>query len=264
VAHRYDVSAVRYATRTTTASQVYLNFHTYQVPDYDLVMDYFFWVIRGQGRTVVVDTGFTPGVGTPRGRTMTCPVPEGLSRIGVDPSEVETVVVTHGHYDHTGHVGLFPRAQVVMSGVELDFWTGPLARRFQFGHSVEWADIELLARLDHDEHRVVRVSGSHEVAPGISVLEVGGHTPGQLIVTVEGEGGPVLLTSDAVHYYDEVDLDRPFLMVADLPRMYAAFDTVSRLAQIRDTAYVAGHDPLVLERFTPLNAGDPGFGVRVG
>lgn len=259
----HEVLAVRYATRVTKASEVYLNFHTYGDADYELVMDYFFWVVLGGEQTIVVDTGFTPEVGEPRGRSMTCPVPEGLARLGIDPESVDTVVVTHGHYDHTGNLGLFPRASVVMSSTELDFWTGPLARRFQFGHSAEWADIELLQRLE-EEGRLRRMQGSLEVAPGVNLLEVGGHTPGQLIATVDGEGGQVLLASDAVHYYDEVDLDRPFLMVADLPRMYAAFDTIAGISRQPQTAFVAGHDPDVLTRFPVIDERDPGFGVRVG
>lgn len=259
----YEVMAVRYATRVTRAAEVYLNFHTYGDADHALVMDYFFWVIRNANRTVVVDTGFTPAVGEPRGRSMTCPVPEGLSRLGIDPASVDTVVITHGHYDHTGNVGLFERASVVMSARELDFWTGPIARRFQFAHSAERQDIQALQRIEASG-RLKRMAGTQLIAPGITAIEVGGHTPGQLIVVVDGEGGPVLLASDAVHYYDEVDLDRPFLVVADLPRMYEAFDTVSKIAGQPGTAFVAGHDPGVFDRFAALDPAEPGFGVRVG
>lgn len=259
----YEVLAVRYATRSTDSASVYLNFHAYaDAPNEPLDMDYFFWVVRNAKRTIIVDTGFTPEVGEPRGRRTTVAVADGLARVGVDPLSVDTVVITHGHYDHTGNVGLFPHARFVMSSRELDFWSGPISRRDLFAHSVERPDIELLHRFDA-AGQLQRMAGVLDIAPGVTAIEVGGHTAGQLIVLVDGEGGEVLLASDAVHYYDEVLLDRPFLMVHDLERMYQAFDVISGLAERTDIAYVAGHDPLVFERFQALDANDPGFGVRV-
>jgi glyoxylase-like metal-dependent hydrolase (beta-lactamase superfamily II) len=64
----------------------------------------------------------------------------------------------------------------------------------------------------------------------------------------------VLLTSDAVHYYQELERDRPFSIVADLPAMYAGFDTIRDIAGEGQTSVVAGHDPDVLNRF-PGRAG---------
>jgi len=259
----YEVMAVRYATRTTSASQVYLNFESYGEANRPVVMDYFFWVARNDDRIVVIDTGFTPAVGEAKGRTMTCPVPQALMRLGVDAAAVETVVITHGHYDHTGNAGLFENAAFVMSGIDLDFWSGPMARRSQFAHSVEYVDIEYLLELEA-ESRLERMTGERTIAPGISALEVGGHTPGQMIVLVQGRKGPVLLTSDAAHYYDELSLDRPFLVVADLIGMYEAFDIVNEMTAEKRAALVVGHDPQIFERFPPLDPADPGFGVLVG
>lgn len=258
----YEVLAVRYATRSTHESGVYLNHHMYDAPDGPIDMDYFFWVVRSSERTIIVDTGFTPEVGEPRGRTMTCPVPEGLSRLGIEPADVDMVVITHCHYDHTGNVGLFPGVPIVISDRELEFWSGPMAKRFQFASSLEAEDIEVILQRER-EGEVTRISGTTEIAPGVTAIEVGGHTPGQLILLVDGLDGTVLLTSDAVHYYAEVERDWPFIIAADLPATYEALDIVSELSQVPGTAYVAGHDPLVLERFPPIDAADPGFGVRI-
>jgi glyoxylase-like metal-dependent hydrolase (beta-lactamase superfamily II) len=259
----YEVLAARYATRQTTASQVYLNYHVYAEPDRPLGMDYFFWVVRNDARTVLFDTGFTAEVGERRGRTITCPVPEALARLDVDPATVEQVVITHGHYDHTGNVDLFPRAEILISGRELDFWTGPYAERVQFGHSAEQPDIADLVKADQ-EGRVTRITGRHDLAPGIELREVGGHTPGQLAALVTTEGGTVVLASDAVHYYEELALDRPFFVVADLATMYRGFDELGALAARPGTVLLPGHDPLVLDRFEPWDPADPGFAVRVG
>lgn len=258
----YEVLAVRYATRQTVASQVYLNHHIYREPDRPIWMDYYFWVLRDGVRTIVVDTGFTPQVGDERGRTITCPVPVALARLGIDPLKVEQVVITHAHYDHTGNLGLFPHAEILISRRELDFWTGPYAEREQFAHLVEPSDIADITQADL-EGRVTRLPGRHRLTPGIELREVGGHTPGQLVALVSVDGGTVVLASDAVHYYDEIELDRPFFVVADLEAMYRGFDELSALANQPGTELLPGHDPLVLERFVPFDPADPGFAVRV-
>jgi glyoxylase-like metal-dependent hydrolase (beta-lactamase superfamily II) len=61
--------------------------------------------------------------------------------------------------------------------------------------------------------------------------------------------GPVILASDAVHYYEELERDRPFATVANLAEMYAAFDQIRELGTEPGARVVAGHDPLVAERF---------------
>lgn len=259
----YEVLAVRYGTRSTYASQVYLNWFQYGEPDYPMGMDYFFWLVRGTGRVILLDTGFTPEVGARRGRSTTVPPLEALRRLHVEPGQVDTVVITHGHYDHTGHMSAFPNAEVMMSGRELDFWAGPYASRAQFAHSAEFSDLELLMRRDR-EGQVRRVSGRKEVAPGVAVREVGGHTPGQLIAEIDAEHNPVVLASDAVHYYEELERDRPFVVVADLQEMYAGFDTVTELVSATGAALVPGHDPHVMHKFVPAEESAPDLAVRVG
>lgn len=262
-ADTYEVLAVRYGTRTTTASEVYLNYHQYGEPDRPVEMDYFFWVARNAERTVVVDTGFSQESGGRRGRTTTCPPPEALRRLGIDPGQVGQVVITHAHYDHTGNLGLFPAAEVLISQREMEFWTGPYSRRAQFLGSAELGDLDRLARIAK-EGRATLVTGWYDVAPGIELVEVGGHTPGQLVVLVRAANGPVVLASDAVHYYEEYELDRPFAVVADLEGMYRGFDRVRELAAAPGAVLVAGHDPEVMRRFPLLDPADPGFAVRVG
>jgi glyoxylase-like metal-dependent hydrolase (beta-lactamase superfamily II) len=259
----YEVHALRYATRKTLASEVYLNWFLFGEDDREIVMDYYCWLVRGSGRTILVDTGFTPEVGSRRGRTTTTPPLQGLAQLGVEPGDVDTVVITHAHYDHTGHVARFAHADIVIARRELDFWTGPYARRQQFAHSGEPDDIAVLAERDR-AGRVTAVTGEYEVAPGVVLREVGGHTPGQLVAVVEAEHRRVVLASDAVHYYEELERDRPFVVVADLEQMYRGFDTVSELAGLSGSALVAGHDPDVMNRFPPSLPDKPDLAVRVG
>jgi len=258
----YEVIAVKFGERATRRSQVFLNWFRYGEEDAPIGMDYFVWVVRNANRTVLVDAGFTPEVGQRRGRTTTRPLPEGLAAVGVDPASVETVIVSHGHYDHTGYVEFFPRARVVVSAAEFEFWCDPVSRRGHLGHGIEWPDIDVLRRL-HEQGRVTLTRGVSDIAPGLRVVEVGGHTPGQTVTLVGNGDGGVVLATDALHYYEELEEDRPFVTVTDLPQMYRSFDLLRSLSSMPGAALVPGHDPEVMRRFPPM-AGEAGsFAVRI-
>ena len=164
-------------------------------------------------------------------------------------------MITHAHYDHAGNLDLFPRSRVIMSGAEHEFWSGPMAERRQFKHSSEDEDLAQIAAAAA-EARLVTFSGRLELAPGVELIEVGGHTPGQSVVKVATDEGAVLLASDAIHYYEEYEDDLPFMFVADLPGMYSAFDTIHEMESSGEIQHlVSGHDPDTLNRFTPVTTG---------
>ena len=251
----YEVAALRYGTRATRKSECYLDYESYGEPDKPIGMDYFFWLLRGAGRTILVDTGFDPEVGLRRGRTCLWPPVDALSLIGVEPGDVDMVILTHLHYDHTGNLAAFPDAEVVAQLAELEFWFGAEARLPQFASHVERQEIDLL-----DDGRRLRVlRGDESVAPGVDAFCIGGHSPGQMVLVVDGDNGPVVLASDAVHYYEELELERPFAIYHDLDAMRAGYATIRELAR-PGAAIVPGHDPEVMRRFPVF---DDGLGVRV-
>lgn len=260
----YQVVIVRYGTRNTVRSDVYLNHSVYGEPDGPIGMDYYFWVVRDAERTVVVDTGFSRAGGVARNRTFLLDPAAAYAALGVDPAAAPTVVVTHAHYDHIGNLSLFPDSPIVLAERELAFWTGPNAARAQFHHSVQDEELELLASAD-EQGRVRTFTGRLTIAPGIDVIELGGHTPGQSVVLVDTSAGPVLLASDAIHYYEEYERDMPFAFVADLVAMYEGFDRIRAMVTAGEVRHlVSGHDPDTLARFTPLDGELAGFAATIG
>ncbi len=159
----------------------------------------------------------------------------------------------HPLYDHWAGHSLFPNAEFWIQGEEVAFWTGPFGRTPAFRGS---ANVDALARLVtlNYANKIRIVDGDHEVWPGIRVHRVGGHTAGLQIVTVETRRGTVVLTSDASHFYHNVETRQPVQIITSLPEMLTAFETIDTLAGSAKLI-VAGHDPQVAERFKPVEPG---------
>jgi len=245
----YRIYAVQYAERETNSSEVFFGDGRHE----PMRMAYFVWAVSDGNRTVVVDLGFTEPVGTRRGRHFLRSPDDGLKLLGVDPIDVEHVIVTHFHYDHTGNHALFPRARFHVQDSEMQFWTGRYARQGAFSRSLETDDVVAFVRYNYDG-RVRFVDGEAEILPGIRVLKVGGHTAGMQIVTVDTSRGRSVLASDASHYYANLEKDIPFPTLHDLPGVYNGFARIRELAA-KPNLILPGHDPLVCERLTAVADG---------
>ncbi len=259
----YEVLAIRYGTRATSRAQTFFNHHVYREQDSPIDLDFYFWVARNDQRTVVIDVGYTAATKAHRlPRTELADPIATLAELGVRPEASPQVVVTHAHYDHMGNLSAFPSSEVVLARAEFDFWTGPYADRPQFACTVEEVELAHLREV-REQGRATLVERATLVAPGVEVIPVGGHTPGQLVVRVATETGHVVLASDAAHFYEEVELDRPFTYLTDLTDTYRAYETLREMTSEPGEVLVAGHDADVMRRFPPL-LGAGGQVVRVG
>ena len=120
----YEIHAIRYAHNANATTRE--NFLGGDPHDAPMPLDYFVWAIRGNGRTVILDTGFDEAMGLKRKRQPLRGVGEGLRCIGVDPEAIEDVIVSHLHYDHCGNHGLFPRARYHLQDSGDGLCDGPL------------------------------------------------------------------------------------------------------------------------------------------
>jgi glyoxylase-like metal-dependent hydrolase (beta-lactamase superfamily II) len=261
---RYVVSIIRHGTRSTTKDDVYLNYNLYGEPDVAIEMDYFAWLIRNETTTVVVDTGYSRHGGESRNRTFLLDLPQTYAKLGVDPESAPPVVITHAHYDHTGNLDHFPKSDIYLAEDELAFWNGAMGHRVQFHHSIEEEDLAGI-RAAEGEGRLKLFRGELELAPGIQLIQLGGHTPGQTVVKVATSEGTVLLASDAVHFYEEWEEDRPFTYMADLVDSYEAFDRITEMVDSGEVRHVvSGHDADTLGRFTQVDGEFAGAIATIG
>lgn len=218
-------------------------------------MDYFTWVLDNGQRQIVVDTGYEADEGARRGRPILRDPAQALGALGVDAERVETVILTHLHYDHAGGLARYPAARFHVQESEMAFATGPCMCN---------PDTRAPYTADHVCEMVRHVyagrvtfhAGDAQVAPGVTVHRIGGHSQGLQAVRVETPGGPLCLASDAAHYYENFEAGKLFPIVVNRAEMLAGFDTVTRLAGTA-ARVIPGHDPLVRERFPAF--GHSGF-----
>ena len=255
----YEVYAIRYATNPRRVRGQ--NFILEERPTELLTLDFFSWVIIGDGRAVVVDTGMAPDKAAKHGHDFLISPVEVLRRLGVDPRTVETVVMTHLHYDHTGQAESFPAATFLLQAEEMAYVTGPYMEKPWFRRAYEVDEIARFLGYLHGGR--LRLHGrDHEVADGISVHWVGGHCAGQEVVRVRTRRGWVVLASDALHYYEEVERGIPFAVAFNLSDMIAAHDRIRALAD-SDDHIVPAHDPRIMDLYPTASADLQGVVVRL-
>jgi glyoxylase-like metal-dependent hydrolase (beta-lactamase superfamily II) len=245
----YEVYALKYGERDTTACQFFYR----EASHAPLTLHYFVWLILGGPHPVLVDTGFLDDDAQARGiRNYVSPAAM-VERAGVKAAQIPMALITHLHYDHWAGHSLFPGAEYWVQKDEVAFWTGRYASMPAFRGS---ANVEQLAKVVTLNYaaRLKIIDGDHEVLPGITVHRVGGHTAGLQIVTVKTARGTVVLTSDASHFYHNVETRQPVQIITSLPEMLEAFETIYQLAGA-ERLIVAGHDPQVAERFQTVEPG---------
>jgi glyoxylase-like metal-dependent hydrolase (beta-lactamase superfamily II) len=242
----YAVHAVRYARHDRPERENFLDNDPHEGP---MPLDYFVWAIVGEGRKFVVDTGFGAAEAKARGRELLRSPGDGLRAIGIDPAEVEDVIVTHMHYDHAGNLDLFPNATFHVQERELRYVTGRAMTHRVLSGSFAVADVVGLVQRVY-RGRVAFHDGAAELAPGLSVHRIGGHTAGLQSVRVLTERGHVVVASDAAHLYMHLDEGRAFPTVLHVGDMIEGHRTLRRLAS-SERHIVPGHDPLVMRRYPP-------------
>jgi glyoxylase-like metal-dependent hydrolase (beta-lactamase superfamily II) len=203
---------------------------------------------RSDGRWFLFDTGlgpeardieFTRHIGYVWGDPE---IPDGnddpliseLGKCGVSLDEVDVLVMSHLHVDHTGGVPYFADGRpVYIQGAELDFGLSHDADGFYRAH--------------YDDPNLAwhRLTGDAEIASGIRAISTPGHTPGHMSYLIElPESGPIVFPFDAVPTMENVDRDSPIVGTeAQKPLIRESHDRIVELARSTGARLLPGHCP---------------------
>jgi glyoxylase-like metal-dependent hydrolase (beta-lactamase superfamily II) len=246
----HEVYAVRYAHHDRKALENYIGGDPHDILQ---PLAYFVWVIKGPHGTYVMDTGFDQAMAGRRGRVLLNPVAAGLKALDVDPDQVRDVIISHLHYDHCGNHDLFPRARYHLQDREMSYGTGRFMCHAHQRVPFEVDDVVAMVRKVFDG-RVTFHDGDDELAPGITLHRIGGHSMGLQCVRVRTRRGHVVLAADATHLYSHVNEGRVFPITYSVAETLEGYATLRTLADSPDHI-VPGHDPEVLKRYPAARRG---------
>ncbi len=241
----YEVYALRYATHQERRSRE--NFIHHDIHDLPMPLDFYIWVIRNKDQTIVVDTGFNLNMALKRHRNLLHSPIEMLEKIGVDVLDVNNVIITHMHYDHAGNLDLFPNAIFHVQEAEMAYCTGSCMTHDVLRKPYEVENI--VTTIKHlFNKRLCLYKGDSEIAPGVTIHLIGGHTVGLQVVRVQTKRGWIVLASDAIHYWSNYYNNNPFPIVVDVAKMLDGYKSIEKLADGK-THVIPGHDPMVIAEF---------------
>jgi glyoxylase-like metal-dependent hydrolase (beta-lactamase superfamily II) len=212
------------------------------------------WLLRGQGRVVLVDAGFY------RRKLLKAwkppahvPASEALAPLGIAPGDVTDIIVTHVHWDHVDGLELFPKARIWIQRAEYEHYVGAGGSARQ--EAIDPDNARMLAAL-RAAGRVAFVEGDDvEVLPGITAYTGGRHTHASQYLGVRTASGTVVIASDNCYLYENLERHAPIAWALDAAANLAALDRMGRIAS-SPRLIVPGHDPAVFDRFPK-----PGNGI---
>lgn len=216
-------------------------------------------------KPIVIDTGMKGGF-SPSGKTYdNVEHPDAiLGKVGLSPEDVETVILTHLHFDHIGNIDRFPNATFHVQRAEYDGWKAVFALPGALGSdtrswplsSINPGDFEILDRLIADG-RVAFHDGDAEIAPGVVAhLARDTHTFGSQWIEVRTRDGPYVIAGDCVYWY--VNIERmwpPAYVQGNTWNLIATYREIRALLGDDVNRVVPGHDPELFERHPSWTVG---------
>jgi len=232
----YGLCYARSRGRRTAA-----NFVKRDLPDHPMRMNYNIWILRNAHRTVVVDTGMSAQTSAKHDRPMDVHPIEALRRIGIDPDEIEDVILSHMHWDHGGNIAGFPKARMHIQKAEMAFITGWAMSQPELRWAYEYDDVAALVKRNFEGFGRIH-DGDAAPLPGVTLHYLPGHAPGLQALRVNTPRGPIVLAIDVAHFFANLLRKQPFSLTLDFPASLSSYERLLDLANGDFSRIVPGHD----------------------
>jgi N-acyl homoserine lactone hydrolase len=160
-----------------------------------------------------------------------------LKQIGVGPEQIETIGISHWHFDHTGQAARFPQALLLMGKSDLDMLrTTP---------PVDSDSAKGLAHWLGGQGRLEEVTADKDVFGDgrVVMLKLPGHTPGHYALLVRLASGPILLSGDQYHFTEQMKNRGVPPFNHDRADTLASMDRFDRIAANLKAKVVIQHEP---------------------
>ncbi len=243
---QYQVYAIRYATLPGfPVSELVAGAEPARKLDIAMTV----WLVRGNGRYILVDSGFYHDRFFRDWHVNDFIKPsEALKTLGVRPEDITDVIITHVHWDHADGMDLFPNARIWIQKDELQYYAGEAWQSKDTHGGIDPDDVLTLVKLN-TQGRVGMVPGdAQEIIPGITCYTGGRHTYASQYVGVSTSAGIVVLASDNMYLYENLEKHVPIAATLDAVSNLAAQDRMKQLAA-SPGLIIPGHDPAVFAKF---------------
>lgn len=181
-----------------------------------------------------------------------------LGRVGFKPEDVETILVTHMHFDHIGNFEAFPNAKLYIQLDEYLGWSDAVCAAHQ--HETEEEKAWIFSSFDPtdliraaqgvSEGRVSFVRGDEEILPGVTArLAKDSHTFGTQWFEVQTRNGPFAVVGDTVYWYSNIEqMWPPGYHQGNAWNQLRAYREIRELLKQKIDRMIPGHDPKVWDR----------------
>jgi glyoxylase-like metal-dependent hydrolase (beta-lactamase superfamily II) len=253
---KYEVYALKFASSA----------HLWPIADWvdkgpkndSVQIDFMIWLIKGNGKTILVDAGFLNDIPDAKEFTIVNYVrPDStLPKLGLKPTDITDIILSHPHWDHIDGLDLFPNAQVWMQQDDFYYYVGAAWQKGGNAGGFNKRDVRKL--IDKNlAGKLTLVNGDNqEIIPGIKVFTGSRHTFNSQYLLVETGANKVILASDNIWVYYSLEHMQP----AAAGGTYDPAGYVNAMQRMKTLVtnpryIIPGHDGKIFSNFPAVKEG---------